>query len=191
MKNSTPLILIVLSLAIIFFLVKPAFSEMGLAQDEEKNLVELSEQISQTLELKNKLIANLNSVPQQDRERLNTFLPTKAEAVRLVASIDSIASRYGISVEQVAFNGTKPDSQRDSVDVQTQNYYDSEVIGISFSSNYASMASFLKDLEKSLRVIDILSVEVAGGNEEGARSAVYKYTITMELYFLGDTINNI
>ena len=192
MKNSTPIILILLSLAIIFFLVKPAFSEMGLAQDEEQNLVDLSRQITQTLEVKNKLLANLNSIPQEERQRLDTFLPTRTEVVRLIATIDSVASRHGISLEQAALNATKPDSERDSGVPKPKSYYDSEVIALSFSSNYASMTSFLEDLEKSLRVVDILSIEVGGGGDGvNAKGAVYKYTVTMEAYFLSDTENKI
>ena len=179
--NSFALILI--SLGLFFLLGKPAFSNISALKTEKQEYRTAIEQINLFENKKNELITKLNNIPASDRQRIETFLPTKERIIRLITDIDGIASKHGISIASADSGEPRTDLSRSVSELPEQKIYNSKTIDITFSSDYANLIKFLVDLEKSLRIIDVRSITFGQGTDF---SSVYNYKVSLEVYWLKD-----
>ena len=134
---------------------------------------------SAIVELRDRLLVTYNTLPKGEIERLNKVLPDHIDTVRLALDLDSIASRYGISIKSVQ-TSTGANAGSDLI-VLPENPvpYEKATLSFSFISNYDNFMSLLGDLEKSLRLMDIKSISF-----QTSESGLYAYEIAVETYWL-------
>lgn len=186
MNVASSLALIIISVGTSFFFGKPLLSDASALKEERVKFEEAVEKARQIEERKNELLARLNEITAVDRERIETFLPTREGVVRLVADIDGIAAKYGISIDAVSSGESNSDVTRSASDTEpTSKYYGTKSLTLDFSAGYADLVAFLIDLEKSLRVIDIRSIDLSSSiDETGKSTGVYQYRVTGDIYWL-------
>src|SRR5690349_3483578 len=106
-KMLTALVAFLLAGGIFFFYVKPAYSGPGTI--DTPSVVEMKSQIAQyndalakvqqLQQLKAKLLAKYNSFNPDDVNRLQTVIPDHVDNIGLILELDSLASHYGMSLE--------------------------------------------------------------------------------------------
>lgn len=185
MSNTNSLALIIFSLLAFFFLGRPMFSEMQNLRTEVKSYKQEIEKINTLESRKNELLAKLNQIPLEDRDRVSSFLPSADEVVRLVSNLDALALKQGIDLTQVNFGPEKYDRARAVSDTVAPEVYNSRIITLSFSANYSNLQAFLKNVEQSLRMVDIRSVDVSSEADKGG---LYQYKVSAEVYWLAEQI---
>ncbi len=198
MRNLTPVILIVLSIGIFFFLIDPAYKDVQLLQAEvaENNkTLDIAKKLSTRRE---ELRARFNQISQDEKAELEKLLPDTVDNVRLIIDINNIAEQFGIVIRDISINseeetGTQTSSVRTQgssfegvIEENSIQYVDTTKIGVisfsfSVSAKYEVFLEFLKQLEESLRIVDIRNIEINRNTEDGV---FYDYKVTLDTYWL-------
>jgi len=197
MKSLTSLIFIVVSIAIFFFFIDPQYKKVQQVQADIKANEEILEVANKLRSKKEELNDKFNQISQSEKGELEKLLPDTVDNVRLIIDINSIASQFGIVIRDISID-TKETDATGSKKVVSQGsnfegvlkeesikYVDTSRIGVitfsfSVSAKYEVFLEFLKQLEESLRVVDIRNIEVS----RGAGSTFYDYHVTFDTYWL-------
>ncbi len=197
MKTLTPIILILIAIAVFFFLIDPKYTDVQALQMEvaenEKTLKVAQELAQKRQELRDKY----NSISQEEKNKIERLLPDTVDNVRLIIYIDDIAEKMGLVVRNISIasekepspnvvSGTVESQFEGIVDEDAIQYVDTTKIGvISFSfsvaAEYDVFLDFLTQLEDSLRIVDIRNINITRGS---ADSGLYEYSVTLDTYWL-------
>lgn len=114
--------------------------------------------------LRNELMSKYNSVATEDIKRIDKLIPSQNDSIRIIIDVEGIVKRHGLLVKKIDIGefsatdekvfGSKPD------------FFQTALIEISAVGSYDSMLSFLADLEKSLRLIDIDKLDFTSSGED-------------------------
>ncbi len=147
-------------------------------------------------EQRDALDSKYRSLPPDQLARLQKLLPDNADNIRLIIDIQQMAQSYGMSVSSIKFNpvqatpGTDANGQKQqptlsaasSTDIQ-QSTQDYGVFDMTFltTATYPNFLKFIKDIESSLRLTDIESVEFT---VDDASKSTLTYTVKLRTYWL-------
>ncbi len=181
MKGIFPIIAILVAGLLFYFYIDPTYTEVKTLRAEEATL---NAALSRALELqttRDQLISRYNTFSPEDLSRLEKFLPDHVDNVRLVLDMDSMASQYGMRVRNVAIEKqeVKKKTTRTQAVGPDERSYESMVLSFTVTGDYSTFRSFLKDLEQSLRLVDVESVGFAT-----SENGLYDVTIGLRTYWL-------
>lgn len=179
MKIFTPIVLIIISVALFFLFTDPRYDQVKELQAEEAKFDEALERSKELIELKDGLLAKYNSFSAEDLERLEKLLPDNVDNVRLILVIDNISAQYGLLLKDVSVD--QPSSNVPSGAGQAQAELGSITLEFSVGSDYENFVQFIMDLEDSLRVVDITLLSFTVNEDE---SDEVEYTVGIETYWL-------
>lgn len=181
-----------------FFLIDKEYKEVQALQAEvaenNKTLDIAAKLSARHKELKEKF----NQISQDERTRLEKLLPDTVDNVRLIIDINNVAEKVGIVIRDISIDAndggdTKAGTIRtqgstfdDVIGDDAIRYADTSKLGVitfsfSVSAKYEVFLEFLKQLENSLRIVDIRNIEINRGSSEGM---IYDYKVTMDTYWL-------
>ncbi len=194
------------AVTLIFGYVKPTFNS---AEKIKANTLQYDKALSKAAEIqtrKRTLLSKFNLFNSTNRGRLKKLLPDHVDNVHLVLDIDGIASDRGIRISSVKV-------QKDA-DIDTDVQMGSSAVGFSSASiaaqpyqtlvlefsavaSYAEFKLFLEDLERSLRIVDLVDLSISqaqkvesgsvGGILEGGAvdgPSIYKFDVGVRTYWL-------
>jgi Tfp pilus assembly protein PilO len=136
-------------------------------------------------ELKQTLLSRYNAFDPVEIDRLHKLLPDHIDNVRLILDLDGIAGRNGLALQNVVVS--TPISAQDSQTAigslgASKLKYDSVTLSFTTQGTYETFLRFLVDLESSLRIVDLVSLELTQA-ASGAQ-ATYGYSVTIRTYWL-------
>ena len=180
---------IILAGAVFFLYTKPTYDAI---QSSNAQIVQYNAALDKAAELqklKDGLLQRYKTLNPGDLDRLQKMLPDHVDNIALIMDIDNIASHYGMSLQNVDISApaseiaTTP-GQISAPSASTEKY---ESLTMKFGTfgTYNSFLQFLSDLQSSLRVVDLVSLDVTqptGAALSG--NPVYQYEITIRTYWL-------
>ncbi len=224
MNNILPIILLLSSVGLFFGYINPTYTADTLSSvTAEKSIKELKLEkadyegaILKTREIevaRKGLLAKYNAIDEKSKEKMNKLLPDHIDSVRLIIDINNIAQKYGMSLTnlivtatgqvqtapkaQVSGTTAAPSAEGPSGPIGPDNKsYDSMKLGFTITGKYANFIQFLKELEESLRVVDVTSLSFnttknalpplgqTAVSTPASSSDIYTYTMTIRTYFL-------
>ena len=125
---------------------------------------------------RNKLANKYNSMSSNDTERLKKLLPDHIDNVRLIIDIDGIASRHNLNIRNINISDSAGDGDALGPD---NNPYGTVSLKFNIIAPYEKFKSFIKDLEDSLRVVDITGISFSA-----AESGSYDYGVAIKTYWI-------
>lgn len=153
--------------AVIFFTKsKDYFSDVEILRKQASSY---NETINTAKEVKNfvdEVLSAYNSVSQENVDRINKMISSGPGSMELVVQIDEMMKKNGLDLDSI---DTKEIAAEDSVlgaprsgDVSTQ------LLSISIKARgpYESFHSFMQELERSLRLIDVNSVKISSAGQD-------------------------
>ncbi|MDP3996826.1 MAG: hypothetical protein Q8P86_04005 [bacterium] len=179
------------------------------AEFKDKSIKELQaekEQYAQALDKtaeiekrRKELWEEFNGISQEDRDKVKQLLPDHVDSVRLAIDLSAAAFSHSLSVRDIAIsnsslagNGTGENNSPSSASAggpagETQTYGNvggqtgvgSVNLGFTVSGSYDNFKNFMMALERSLRVLNIVSLSFSADSE-----ADYEYKVDIETYFL-------
>jgi len=176
MRNITSIILILASLGLFFGYVDPTYSEVKELRIEQ---ADYDRALSNSKELqaeRDKLLTKFNNMSASDLDKLTKLLPDNIDNVRLIIDIDNIASTYGMRVR----NFKTETGETSEVVGLNQTPYGTLTLTFSTTATYSTFLAFMNDLEKSLRLIDVASVQFAASDV----NQLYDYSVSIKTYWL-------
>lgn len=181
MKFLTPLIFIVAGLGIFFGYIDPMYQgtiKPLQMQIDQYNSVLASSKV--LLAKRDSLNAKYTAIDPNDIAKLEKMLPDTIDNIRLVIDLNSIAQRYGMSISNLNLTGADSSSvQQGSTISSGGNKYGSVTIGFTVTTTYDTFLSFLKDLEQSLRILDVTGISFSS-----TPTGLYSFSLTIKTYWL-------
>ena len=175
--------------AVFFLYTKPAYDSSRALQVQIAEYNQALEKAGELQRLKQALLSRYNAFDPQDIDRLHKLLPDHVDNVRLVLDLDNLASSQGFALQNVVVSSptSQSDSQQPIGAIGAGNQqYDSLTFSFSTTGTYAGFVQFMETLERSLRIVDLVSLSIspAGNTEVALPEPMYTYAVTIRTYWL-------
>ncbi|MDB5266620.1 MAG: hypothetical protein JWN89_435 [Parcubacteria group bacterium] len=154
MKNSTAIILILISIGLFYTFTNGEYKKSSDLRAESAKYEDLLANVSSLIETRDNLLVKYQAMPKEDVDRLSKVLPPSIDTVRLALDFDSIASRYGISIKNIQTESKGNDTGAPGIIVGSKTY-ETTTVSFEFVTNYENFKRFMTDIESSLRIIDV------------------------------------
>lgn len=180
MKAIMPILLIVVSVGLFYLHIDPRYETVRgliLEKNQYEEAILKAEELSS---VRDELLTKYNALPKEDLAKLERLLPTNLNTVKLVADISSIGGPYGIAIRSINVKEQATDVGQSVETLEKVKPYQTTVISFKFSSTYPNLVSFLKDIEKSLQLVDVRSVTFSTNDN----SNLSDYDVTIQTYWL-------
>lgn len=171
-----PILLFAASGTLFFGYIDPTYSSIRERTQEEALFDSALNNTKELQALRDELRSKYNTFSTSDLDRLVKMVPNNVDNVRLVRDIDGIASKYGMSLYNTVVGVIETDTSRVSV---SDSGYGSVLLTFSVTGPYKTFLNFLKDLEKSLRIVDVVEVTFVSSEKD-----LYEYRISLQTYWL-------
>ncbi len=197
MKFIFPLAFLTISVLLLFFVVNPTYADIKqLSTDVNAYNVALSHS-TDLQKTRDSLVDKYKNIKQEDRDRLERFLPNTANNIKFILEIERVANLHSMPINNIKFEAPKSQDTTDpktgativaASDPTATRPYGSFPIEFTTEGNYDTFVSFLKDIEHNLRLVDIKSVSfsVPPPATKGTIGDpnIYTYTLKVETYWL-------
>jgi len=174
-----PIALILIAVFLFFGFIDPTYSDVQGLQTEIAQFDEALEKSKELQAIRDELLSKYNTFSSSDIERLEKMLPDNVNNVRLILDIDGIAGTYGLSIRNISVSERGVNGEE--VVGPDNRAYGSVELGFTVSGGYRDFANFIKDLEKSLRLVDISGISFS---TIGSEVDFYDYTVGVRTYWL-------
>jgi len=179
MKNLTAIILILISAGLVYTVAMPQYQKSKDLRARSAEFHNILTNVSSLNDKKQDLLVKYQAMPKTEVDRVNKVLPDTIDTVRLAMDFDGIASKYGISIKNIQTSDNKNANTAVIIQPTSSKPYDSVTVTFSFVSTYDNFRKFLGDIEKSLRVIDVKTVDF-----DSSESGLSDYKISVQTYWL-------
>jgi len=162
---------VILSGGIFFWYTKPAYdSSLALRAGIEQNNAAL-DKAAELQKLRQTLLSRFNTFDPTDLDRLQKLLPDHVDNVRLILDLDNLAERGGLALQNVDVSSAQKQTAKSqtaigAIGVSNQKY-DSLTLTFSTIATYPDFIEFLKNLEASLRLVDLVSLSISSAGGTG------------------------
>ena len=180
MRNSSGIILIIVSIGLFFTVIDPIYKEVQSLQQVRRENEDMIRRAAELRRIREDLMTNYNNISPAQRDLLNRVLPETVDNIRLIANINNIADNNGISLTNFSLSGDIVQETDSRVVDRTGRNYGIIQLSFAFNSDYQIMKNFLKELEDSLRLVDIRELSVGAGSG----SDVYSFSLQLDTYWL-------
>ncbi len=183
------LLLIGTSIGVFFTFIKPKYDLIKKTKSEV-SVSDAKLTTAETLqESRDKLIKKYNDINKADLDNLKIMLPDSVDNIRLIIQINSIANKNGLSaLRSVDYKSNDDKSNGGAVKLDINNQkYGEIIVTFQTSGQYKNFIAFLADLEKNLRLVDVVSVDFSSGDNSKAENGLANfltYKITLKTYWL-------
>jgi len=186
-------VLVIVSVALFFSFVDPLYRR----EDPEKpgikvlqaEIAKYDEALDRSKELvaeKTRLVAVRASIDAESRERLEKLLPDSIDNIRLIIDINNIAKPYNLFLNDLKLTGLDETGKSDNTTAAAREAAigGNETIGsvtLSFAvtAQYEVFKQFMRDLEKSLRLVDVTDLSLKAAEQD-----YYEFKVTLKTYWL-------
>ncbi len=178
-KNFSALLFFLAAIALFWFWTRPYLDEIDGLKTNQSVLQKALEDSKELQKARDVLLEKYNSITTEDLERLSKIIPSDPQTTKILVQLENVAGREGVTVKN--FNSTANQSaprQPSSQTLESVPVPDISTLDMSIAASYESMKSFLGELQKSLRVIDIDNL-----NFSAAEKNFYEITIKALTYF--------
>jgi len=172
---------------IFFMYTQPTYDEARALTQEIDRYNQALERAAELQQLRDELLTQFNSFNPEDLERLQKLLPDHVDNVRLVLDLDSLARQHDMAVESVTVStsasAASSGSSLGSIGASQQRY-DSLTLRFSTQATYPVFVEFLKQLESSLRIVDLVALSLSPQSGLLFGETTYRFDITIKTYWL-------
>lgn len=179
MSGTSLLSYIILSLCVAYAFTYPYYQEIGSLSEEKKKYEDSLALVADIENKKNALVEQYNNISEEDKKVISTVLPDSLNFVRLVSQIDEVGAEQGIKIDSITLRELDSSVGSSIADAAPPKPYRSAIVGFSFDASYDRFNVFMDRLEKSMRVLDVRSVNIETGDDN-----VYSYKVEFETYWV-------
>ncbi len=169
-------IFIATSIVTFAYFTKAQYKEIKILDAKIK---QIDEARAKALSIQNQITEKLeirNSIDDNTLIRLSKMVPKSVDNIQLILDIEGITKKYNMRMQKV--NISKSSSQEKkkgqatiNVGVQKDNTgINSLDMSFEVVSSYDNFIQFLRDLEYSLRIVDIVNLSFSSGSESGQQN---------------------
>lgn len=184
MSRIIPLLLVAVAVGVILAYVHPTYTvSIADIKSEIKGYDGALEAARMFAEREAELVNQRNGIDPSGLIRVEQFLPDNVENVQLFLDLDSLASRTGMTIQDLDVSEVAAPATETQVEDASSLGLDAPIdhidLTLSASGTYASMRAFVEGTEQSLRLLDLMEITL-----QDSATGVYSYDMRFRLYWL-------
>ena len=181
LRTFIPALLVLGALALFFGYTDGAFSRAQELAREDDQFNQALDKSRELQGIRDQLLSKYNTFTSVGLARLAKLLPDTVDNVRLTLDIDNIAAKYSARIKNVTVQSEEKAKAQDQRIVigADQSPYGSVVLTFTTVMSYSDFVSFLRDLEVSLRLVDVVGLSFTS-----VQGDLYDFTVGIRTYWL-------
>lgn len=183
MKTVSSILFILAAILLFVFYTNPTYTSIDGIKAQISSYEEALVNAQKLREVRKQRIETYNKITPEQQQNLSKLVPDTVDNIKLIIDIDRIAQRYSLDIKNIRIDQGTADAKSGSASggSATNGQLGQGVITLSFSvtASYERIMEFLKDLERSLRIVDVTSFGFASGPNNQ-----YDFAITFKTYWL-------
>lgn len=176
-------ILILASAVIGVFYLRPQWQQFQTLQEESENLRNIATELDDLIQNRDALIKAINTVSRQDLQKIDQALPQGPRSAEFLVLLETLAKRNNTVLRQVDLIGSgeaqsgqpRPGGSLTAPSIGTIKEFP---VSINVGGSYDAFKSFLGDLERSLRIIDINSLSFSASSRD-----LFEFSLKGKTYY--------
>lgn len=184
MKNALPIFLVAVIIGLFYQYITPQYKHVRELQLERDGYNEIILKAAELRQVRSELETKVGQFSEEELESLEKMLPNDIDLVHLVLEVNSIALKNGIIMNNIVAEEKKVDVSGNGSDQEmVRKDYNTLALSFEFETSYKNLKTFLPELERSLRVMDIVSLDIVSNEEQ---RTIQNYNMTIETYYIGN-----
>lgn len=194
MKFILTICFLTITIVLFFVVINPYYKEV---KQLKNDMTAYNKALSNSTDLqktRDSLVEQYKSIKQEDKDRLDHFLPSAVNNIELILEIEKIANMRGMPISNIRFEPnviegtTDTSSGSTSIKKVTDNLsYGIFPVDFVVTGNYDTFILFLKDLEHNLRLVDARSITFSTAPvvaKDVSSANLYNFTLKVQTYWL-------
>ena len=181
-----PIVIVIAAIGLFFVYTSPAYTgPVTAARLEVESLDGALNAAKAFKDREARLLEERAALSPEGLERLEAFLPNNVNNIQLILDLDALAARSGVRLsnfnvgDQTAEGGPATAADGEGLALESTSAIGFIEITLTAEGTYSAFQTFLKATEQSLRMLDLVSLNV-----EGSATGVYTYDMTFRIYWL-------
>ena len=168
-----PLLLFVVGIAVIIFVTYPKgkeyYDNLSVVKQKEEEIAKLSDKL-QVLQQ----FSSVENALDENSAVLTKAIPTEQTVPQFMTLVQNISKTSGVDLKSLTYSGTAPTSEQSSLAVNGLSEIELVYIQGSAIGDYNAIKTFVRNLESSLRIMNIDNVRLTtnSSSKEGTESQV-------------------
>jgi Tfp pilus assembly protein PilO len=182
MRFIFPLLLVLSAIGLFMLYTNVTYQGSKDLQTQVSSYNEALDRSQELRKVRDELLARRNTFATDDIQKLQRMLPDNVDNIRLIIEINNIASNHNLLLQNVEL-GELSDSRAARTAFSVGSSGDpigSVDVSFSVATSYDNFLSFLSDLERSLRIVDVQKIEFSADSVGKAT----QYNLTIRTYWL-------
>jgi Tfp pilus assembly protein PilO len=194
-RNSTALILVILSIGIYFTFTSGQLDQSRAIKVINDEYLKALDNANELTKKRESLLKDFAKISPTDEENLNKMLPSSVDNIGLVIDIKDMAFNHGLTLKGIKASApnsqTTPTPQASAgatsraaavgasrLDISTPTL-DTVTVSFSVTAPYQEFIRFLQDIESNLRIMDITRLSITSQD-----SGIYEFNLELKTYWL-------
>jgi Tfp pilus assembly protein PilO len=149
-------------------------------QKEDDEYLKALNTIQEIIKKRDALEAKRGQISAENLAKLDKILPDSIDNIQLVIEMNQVAQLHALTLKNLKVDSaTKTDQNKTSQTSQDTGKYGTVGLSFSVSASYSNFQSFLDDLERSLRLLEITDLSISS-----SETGVYDFTVSLKTYWL-------
>lgn len=181
-----PIVGILIAFGLFFGYIHPTYTGPVAEQRAQIRSYNTALQAAQMFTAKeSELLSEQNAISEESLARLEAMLPNGVDNVQLILDLDALANRTGVRLSNFDVAPTIDDDEVESgltgnrISLTGERPAESLTLAVSATGSYAAFRTFLEGTERSLRLLDLVGLEV-----RDSATGVYTYDMVFRIYWL-------
>ncbi len=170
-----------IAIGMFYLYISPNYADVKMLLNQRSEYKHALANIEAVKELRDSLEANISNLSQADVDRLEKAIPRNINTVKLTSDLDALAGKRGMSIRNVKVVEETSDSGA-VINTQSKQPYRTTTMSFSVVGTYTSFSNFLKDIEKSLELIDVRSVSMRSNTTQS--SNLMQFDLVIQTYWV-------
>mgnify|MGYP001603578153 FL=1 len=162
--------------------VQPALSKIEDLRAEQEVVTDTIDKAREVIRLRDKLSGTYNSIAPADIQKVRKFLPAGSAVSVFLVDLEVLAKEAEIHVQTIAFTeeGGTNSEKSENIGMQTL------TVTVRVEGTYEDFQKFLTLLERNLRLVDVVRINLKGQSEEVKSNM--QFDIELKAYYQDRTI---
>ena len=146
-----------------FVYIKPLSVEVRAKIAEKNSYTQVLNRVNEIKVKRDAIFAEYDSISLEEIDRLNKVVPAKINSVALLNDLSVIGARHNVSIKDFKVTDSE-NTNRDVVGSEIAGSYRTTSMHITLLGQYEDFLKFLGDIERSLSLIDVVTLGILPGS---------------------------
>ena len=152
------------------FYLRPAFQEFQRIRAETKLLRDISAELDELTRNRDTLIQSINAISKDNLRRIEQPLPSGPRAAEFLVLLEALTKKNEVALRQVSLSDSPKESAAakqpkptGAIAFSAPGEIKDYPVDLTVAGTYSAFKDFLRDVEKSLRIVDVQSISFSAG----------------------------